>query len=84
MTRTALNPSSVGIPPKRDEPQRPIAKYENGKLWIDDQGIYRKRDEMQVKVLLWSLSHYPNSHTQRINEINTALSQYEREKHDYD
>ena len=81
MTRTALNPHSVGIPPKRDEPKdRPIAKYENGQLFNDYGGVYHLVGPEALRVLRWSLSHYPESHAQRIKDIDKALEAHSKEK----
>ena len=82
MTRTGVETDSVGIRAADEPKDRPICEYKLGALWIDDGGYYKQQTPEHVRVLLWSLSHYPNSHTQRINEINTALEAHKREKHE--
>jgi hypothetical protein len=58
---------------------RPLAKYEDGRLWLDDGGIYRPATGFAVRMMARMFDVRPGPDAERyVHFCRNALQQYEK------
>ena len=58
---------------------RPLAKFDDGRLWLDDGGIYRPATTFAVRMMarMFENRHDHNA-TRYVRDCRMALAQYEK------
>jgi len=58
---------------------RPLAKFDDGRLWLDDGGIYRPATTFAVRMMarMFENRHDHNA-TRYVRDCRMALAEYER------
>jgi hypothetical protein len=58
---------------------RPLARFYEGELWLDDGGVYRTVSRLSVRVMLQSFQHKPGHDAARyVRDCRAALTQYDK------
>jgi len=58
---------------------RPLAKYEDGYLWLDDGGVYRPAKGFSVRMMARMFEVRPGPDAARyVRECRAALQQYDK------
>jgi hypothetical protein len=60
---------------------RPLAKFDDERLWLDDGGIYRPATDFAVRMMarMFENRHDHNA-TRYVRDCRVALAQYEKAK----